>query len=131
MGNFFCFESKRNMKTFFLIVACIGLLIDGGFTRSTDCNWAGMGPKCWTGGVGPIRSCDNGLICYNGNSPAQDGYCLYQDGHCIIEPFLNCFSVGTKCWTANVGPIGTKACCDGLTCYNGNSPAQDGFCLAL
>ena len=149
------------MKTFILIVACIGLLIDGGCTTSCNSgnvlwsneiklsqwNLADIGIKCWTGGVGPIRSCNNGLICYNGNNPAQDGYCLFQDGHCVPDPSSTCYSgniwwrneiqwnhwnlAGTKCWTAGVGPIGTIACCDGLTCFNGNSPAQNGYCLAL
>merc|ERR1739842_83686 len=124
--GFFCFESKRNMKTFILIVACIGLLIGVGCT--TSCNSGGIGTKCWIGGVGPIGSCDNGLICYNGY---YNGNSLFQDGYCIADPTLTCSSAGTKCWTGGVGPIGNFMCCDGLICYNGNNPSHDGYCLAV
>ena len=35
----------------------------------------------------------------------------------------------TKCWAGGVGPVG--ACCDGMTCYNGNNFAADGYCVDL
>ena len=154
--NFFCFESKRNMRTFFLIIACIGISIDGVFTRTATCNsgnilwskdiylksndWNLVGTKCWSGGDGPIGICCPGLMCYHGYNPNHDGYC-------IVEPSPTCYLgnilwrieirlihwnlAGTQCWTAAVGPSGTKSCCDGLTCFNGNSPWMDGYCVYL
>jgi len=131
------------MKTFILIVACIGLssafeLSELFSDRFFCCAFINAKDQCRNTCSGrPCEDtcearCGAGTVC--GSWPCGE----VNDGGCTRTTTTtaptaapsSCYSTGTQCWTANQGPIGTQSCCDGLTCYF-PAPAQDGYCLNL
>merc|ERR1711911_223871 len=120
-------SNRKSMKTFILIVACIGLssafelseLLSG---RNFCCAFINAKQQCHDTCSGqPCENtcearCGAGAVC--GSWPCgevNNGGCTRTTTTAAPTPAPStCLAGGVQCWTANVGPLGT--CCTG-TCF--------------
>merc|ERR1712179_762870 len=146
MGNIIssCFalkSNRKNMKTFILIVACIGLssafelseLLSG---RTLCCAFINAKQQCHDTCSGqPCENtcearCGAGSVC--GSWPCGE----VNDGGCTrttttprtTVAATTCYSAGQQCWSAGVGPLNNLPCCEGLTCFTAGNVNSDGYC---